>query len=173
MKRNHAVVAAAVLSVFFLAAFPKRLGGQAENSQAQAVESPSLANERDIEGRKKALLTEAADLEQITKLLTGTEFSAAMQLDEKLGQGIMELDATLWFLGIYDSMQCEADRDVAKTALKNRLAFYSHMLDLAADQAAGQLAFTRLPATAQAGARIRDDLRAAKSKLDAIAASLK
>jgi len=85
----------------------------------------------------------------------------------------VELDATGAFLAVYDKMQCEPDRAIAKAALKYRLAFYSKLLGIHADGITGYLTLTKLPATAQAGFRLRDDLRAAKSKLDAIAASLK
>jgi hypothetical protein len=148
--------------------------GQTRDSQVPTANSPSPSEviERDIAARKQALLNESNDLEEMAKSLNGSEFQAALQLDEKAGQGVMELDATIWFLRVYDNMQCEADREVARVALKNRLGFYSHLLGLEADQAAGSLAFVRLPATAQAGARIKDDLRAAKRKLDEIAASL-
>jgi hypothetical protein len=172
MKRNHAVVATIALGGVLLGAFPKRLGGQAGDLQTQTQTSPSLTNEHDIAARKEALLSDASDLDAMGKSLNGTELSAVLQLDQNAGQGVMELDATLWFLAIYDNMQCGPDREVAKEALKNRLGFYSHLLGLQADQAAGNLAFAKLPATAQAGARIKDQLRAAKAKLYEIAASL-
>lgn len=47
------------------------------------------------------------------------------------------------------------------------------MLGLEADQVAGHLPFMKLPATVQSSVRVKDDLRAAKNKLDEIAASLK
>ena len=108
----------------------------------------------------------------MAKSLDGAEFSTAMSLDNKASQGVMELDATYWFVDVYEHMQSEQDRAVAKAVLKYRLSFYSYLLGLEADQTAGYLAFAQLPATAQAGARIKDDLRAAKAKLDEIAASL-
>jgi hypothetical protein len=169
MKRNRAAFGAIFLGVILLAGFPKRLGGQAGNAQSQ---DSSLLSERDVAARKAALMNDTTDLEAMARSLNGTEFSTALEIDSKGQQGIMELDAALWFLGIYDSMQCEPDREVAKAALKNRLGFYSHMLGLEADQAAGNLALARLPATAQTGARVKDDLRTAKSKLDEIADSL-
>ena len=146
---------------------------QAQITQSQMAESAASDNERDIAARKKALLSESSDLGEMEKTLRGTEFDAALSLDQKASQGAMELDAAFWFLAVYDRMQCDADREVAKVALKNRLGFYSYVLGLEADQAAAQLAFARLPATAQAGERIKDALRAAKNKLDEIAASLK
>jgi hypothetical protein len=159
------------LVTLLLGAFPPLGGGQAEKAQPQTSQPP-VDYERDIASRKKTLLGEASDLDEMAKSLQGTELNAVLRVDEKAGHGVMELDATLWFLNVYDNMQCEADREVAKATLKNRLAFYSHLLDIEADQVAGNLAFATLPATAQAGQRIKDDLRAAKNKLDEIAASL-
>lgn len=146
---------------------------QAQITQSQAAESAAADNERDIAARKEALLSDSSDLGEMEKSLKGTEFDTAFSLDRKASQGVMELDAVVWFLAVYDHMQCDSDREVAKVALKNRLGFYSYLLGLEADQAAGQLAFARLPATSQAGVQIKDELRAAKNKLDEIAASLK
>ena len=126
--------------------------------------------------RKKALLNDSTDLEAVAKSVqnqASLEFNIAMELDGKAGSSIEELDATLWFLAVYDHMQCEPDRDVAKQALVNRLGLYAHLLEIRADQAAGNIALARLPATVQMGTRIKDDVRAAKATLDNIAATLK
>jgi hypothetical protein len=173
MNRKHASIVVAILGGVLLGAFPKQLGGQAGGTQAQAQDSLLLPNERDLAARKKALENDSTDLEGMAKSLTGAEFDAALSIDQKTGQGTMEVDAALWFLGIYDNMQCDADRDIAKAALKNRLGFYSYLLGLEADQVAGHLPYMRLPATVQASVRAKDDLRAAKDKLDEIAALLK
>jgi hypothetical protein len=167
LHRVGFVVLGAVLSV----AFPPLGVGQAEKAQPQTSQPP-VDYERDIASRKKTLLSESSDLDEIAKSLRPLDSEAALRISRKATDGVMELDATLWFLNVYDNMQCEADREVAKATLKNRLAFYSHLLDIEADQVAGNLAFATLPATAQAGQRIKDDLRAAKNKLDEIAASL-
>jgi hypothetical protein len=155
-----------------LTAFPKRLGGQAESPQTPATGPAVLPSGSGLEARKKALQNDSTDLEAITKSLSGAEFNAALSIDQKASLGTMEVDAALWFVGIYDNMQCEADRHVAKVALKNRLGFYSYLLGIEADQVSGHLAYMRLPATVQASVRIKDNLRAAKSKIDEIAASL-
>jgi len=173
MTRHHVVVVLAILGAVLLAMFPKPLGGQAGGTQSQALDSPLLPNERDLAARKKALETDSTDLEQMAKSLRGAEFDAALSIDQKAGQGTMEVDAALWFLGIYDNMQCAADREVAEAALENRLGFYSYLLGIEADQVAGHLPYMKLPATVQASVRVRDDLRAAKSKMDEIAASVK
>jgi len=157
-------VAVAILGLFLMAPVPTRLG--------QDVESRSQTDLRDLTDKKKALMNDLTDFETMAKSLQGTEFDTVMQFDQKAEQAVMHLDATIWFLAVYDKMQCEPDRAVAKAALKNRLGFYSHLLDILAEQTTGYLVFAKLPATAQAGSRTRDELRAAKNKLDAIASSL-
>ena len=130
------------------------------------------AMEADIGTRKKNLTAESQDLESIAKSLRGFDADNAMAMDQRAGDGVAYLDATYWFVGIYDRMQCDEDKNVAKIVLQNRLEFYAHVLDLAVDQTNGFLGLTRVPAVAQQGQRIRDELRSAKLKLDEIAASL-
>jgi hypothetical protein len=173
MKRNQIVAVTTVLGAVLLVAFPKRLGGQAGGTQSQASSPVTSPNERDVAAMKQALINDATDLEGMAKSLGGTELSSVLAIDEKAHEGVMEMDASLWFLSIYDSMQCDKDREIAKTALKNRLGFYSYVLGIEADSAAGPLPFMSLPATVQSSVRVKDDLRAAKNKLDEIAGSLK
>jgi hypothetical protein len=169
MKRTHAVLTAVILGAVLFAALPKRLGGQAGDSPQN---SASFPDERDLAAKKKTLLSESTDLEEMGKSLKGPDFDTALHVDQKAQQGIMELDSALWLLGIYDNMQCAPDREIAKAALKNRLAFYSYLLGLEADQVAGDLAFANSPAAAQTGMRVKDELRAAKGKLDEIVSSV-
>jgi hypothetical protein len=170
MKRIHVVFAAVILGAVLLVALPKRLGGQVGESQLQ--NPASFPDERDLAAKKKTLLSESTDLEEMAKSLKGPDFDTALQVDDKAQQGVMELDAAIWFLGVYDNMQCAPDREISKAALKNRLGLYSHLLGLEADQVAGHLAFANSPATVQTGLRVKDELRGAKSKLDEITASL-
>ena len=164
--------AALVLCTVVLLVFPHPLSGQGSEAHAQAPSSP-LQNAHDIEVLKKALLTDSSDLEEVAHFLKGTELEMVLQINEKASQGAMELDAAIWFVTIYDSMECEPDRQVAKTALSNRLGFYSQMLGLQADQAVGDSAFTKVPTIALSTERVKNDLRAGRAKLEEIAASLK
>ena len=130
------------------------------------------AVEVDLGTRKKSLITESEDLESIAKSFRGFDADNALAIDRSAEVGVANLDATYWFVAMYNRMQCDEDRNVAKIVLQNRLGFYAHLLDLAVDQTNGYLALTRVPAVAQQGLRIRDELRDAKVKLDEIAASL-
>ena len=131
------------------------------------------AVEADLGTRKQALITESGDLESIEKSLRGYDVDNALTIDQRATYGVMYLDASFWFLGEYDRMQCDEDKKLAKVVLQNRLEFYAHMLDMAVNDTDGFLGLTRVPAVAQQGAKIRDELRAAKLKLDEIDASLK
>ena len=96
-----------------------------------------------------------------------------LQIGDAASTGTVLIADAIWFLGVYEKMQCEPDRFAAKGALKNRLAFYSKALGGEADVIVNSLAVEKSPAMTQAGFRIRDDLRAAKDKMDSLNASLK
>ena len=70
-------------------------------------------------------------------------------------------------------MKCNRDRTLLKPLLEDRLRLYSRLLDLDAEKAAIPLGLAKQPATTKSALQLRDDLKAAKNKLDAIAASLK
>ena len=140
----HAVFAAVTLGAVLFVALPKRIGGQA-NSLPQNY--ASFPDERDLVAKKKTLLSESTDLQEMAKSLKSPDLDAALEVDTKAQHGFMELDAALWFLDIYNNMQCAPDREIAKTALKHRLGFYSYLLGLEADQVAGHLAFANSDST--------------------------
>lgn len=171
MHRN--VFVTLVVTVLCFSPWTTQLCGQANSPVPKPEVSPFDAMQHDIAARKAALLTEENDLQAMANSLSGTDLSTVLSVDQKAGQGVMELDATLWFAGIYQNMQCDADRNVAKIALKNRLGFYAHLLDVEAEQISQHLVFTRLPAVAQSGQRIKEDLRAAKATLEEMDAFLK
>ncbi|MGA2851914.1 MAG: hypothetical protein ABSE46_23170 [Terracidiphilus sp.] len=127
----------------------------------------------DLDTRKKNLIAQSDDMASIAKSLNGFDFNNAMSISDHAQHGMIYLDAVYWFVGTYDKMQCVEDKNVAKAVLQDRLGFYALMLDMAIDRTNGHLGLTRVPAVAQQGQRMRDELRAAKNKLDEIAASLK
>jgi len=75
-------------------------------------------------------------------------------------------------LQMYDTISCKPDRAKAKRILKGQLGYYSWLFDSEVTRTTGGLTFPKVPAAAQMGLRMKDDLRAAKDKLDAISASL-
>jgi hypothetical protein len=140
-------------------------------------DSPEIAAKKavlvDVGTRKNNLITQSDDMASIAKSLNGFDFNNAMSISDHAQHGAIYLDAVYWFVSTYDRMQCVEDKNVAKAVLQDRLGFYALMLDMAVDRTNGQLGLTRVPVVAQQGQRIRDELRAAKAKLDEIAVSLK
>ena len=168
----HKFVITIMLVVFATCCYSQDAAPKSDQQDAPEI-AAKKAVEGDLGTRKKNLLTQSGDLESIMKSLSGVDVDNALAIDERAGQGAMYLDASYWFVGTYDRMQCDEDKNIARTVLQNRLGFYAHLLDMAVDQTNGSLGLTRVPAVAQQGQRIRDELRAAKVKLDEIAASLK
>jgi hypothetical protein len=93
-------------------------------------------------------------------------------LDDVAGTAEDRLFAANNMLQMYDNISCNPDRARVKLVLKKTLDYYSWQFENEAGRVAGALTFAKVPATAQTGLRMKDDLRATKEKLQAIAASL-
>jgi hypothetical protein len=162
---------AIMLAVFASCCYP-----QDAVPKSNQQDAPEIAAKKavlvDLVARKNNLIAQSDDMASIANSLNGSEFNNAMSISDHAQHGMIYLDAVYWFVGTYDRMQCVEDKNFAKAVLQDRLGFYAHLLDIAVDQTNGHLGLTRVPAVAQQGQRIRDELRAAKVKLDEIAASL-
>lgn len=157
----------ALLAVVF-AAFPASLDGQNVNSQVSL-------DVNDLVAKRAALVNDSDDFGKMLQSLgtSSPNFWLESQIDDYANTGTVLIADAIWFLGVYEKMQCEPDRITAKGVLKNRLDFYSNALGVQATVIVNSLTYEKSPAMTQAGFRIRDDLRAAKDKMDAINASLK
>ncbi len=102
----------------------------------------------------------------------GEELEVLQFLDQAAKTAEDRLYALDAELRMYDSVSCKPDRDNLKIILKGQLEYYSWVFDSEVTRVTGGLTFIKMPAAAQTGLRMKDDLRAAKGKLDAIAASL-
>jgi hypothetical protein len=154
-----------VAGVAVFAAFPAHLDGQDSNSP----------DANDLFARRTALVNDKDDFNKMLQSLGTSSPNLMLEGDiaDAASLGTVFVEDAIWFLGVYEKMQCEPDRFAAKGALKNRLAFYSKALGGAAEVVVNSLSFERSPAMTQTGFRIRDDLRAAKDKMDSLNASLK
>jgi hypothetical protein len=148
-------------------ASPTHLDGQDANSQFPDV--------NDLLARRAALASDGDDFSKMIQSLgtSSPTFWSESDILNYANTGTEMTGSAIWFLRLYESMQCEPDRITAKGALKNRLGFYSHVLEVEAGLIPDRLAYEKSPAMTQAGFRIRDDLRAARDKMDEISASLK
>jgi hypothetical protein len=168
----HKFAVAIMLALFAACSYSQDAAPKADQQDTPEM-AAKKAVERDLNMLKGNLITQSQDLESITESLRGVDADNAMLIDQRAGQGVTYLDATYWYLVLYDRMQCGEDKDLAKFVLRDRLSFYAHLLDMIVDQTNRYLELARVPAVAQQGQQIRDELRNAKVKLDEIAASLK
>jgi hypothetical protein len=162
------LIALLLAGVVIFVASPTHLDGQDANSRF----SPDV---NDLLAKRAALASDGDDYNKILQSLGTSSPNFGLETDilNYANTGTEMTEDALWFLELYQSMQCEPDRIAAKGALKNRLDFYSHVLGLEGGLIPNDLAYEKSLAMTQAGFRIRDDLRAAKDKMDAINASLK
>jgi hypothetical protein len=105
--------------------------------------------------------------------LVGTpDADNASSLVSTIQLAMTETAGASWLIEPYNKITCDQDRQMMKGVLQERLAFYSHILDLHIDALSKLLALTRLPAVSQIAIRAQDRVRSAKrdmrSVLDAI-----
>ncbi len=108
--------------------------------------------------------------------MTSPDSQALQMLNEAASNAASELRAAIDLLAVYDNMQCDPDRAMLKPLLEDRLRLYSRLLGFDAEKAAlplGPPSVIKVPATSKKALKLRDDLTAAKNKLDEITASLK
>ena len=110
-----------------LAAFAACSYSQDAAPKADQQETPEMAAnkavERDLDTRKNNLIVQTDDPDSIAESLNGVDFENAITIGGHAQQGVMYLDATTWFVRIYDRMRCDEDKNSAKAVLQNRLAF--------------------------------------------------
>ncbi len=168
--RGASLLVLAVLGSALLAAFPARLGGQEENLLPK-----SDPNVRALYAAQYALRTSDDNLLDPLKLgeLTSPDAAKLQLLRDTASNGADYLRAVADLLSVYDNLECDTDRAIVKPLLEDRLRLHSRLLGLDAERAAIPLGNANLPATTKRALKLRDDLVAAKNKLDAIAVSLK
>ncbi|HVB98101.1 MAG TPA: hypothetical protein VNJ12_02055 [Candidatus Dormibacteraeota bacterium] len=164
--RGSSLFALAVLGAVLLAA---PLGGQ--NVELKSESDPNLGA---IIAARNALQGYGTSPFNFPDRLTSPDSAALQALDQAANSGAIYLRATADLLGVYDNMQCARDRATMKPLLEDRLRLYSRLLDLDAQSASIPLTtpgFVKLGSTTKLALQLRDDLLAAKNRLDTVAAS--
>lgn len=142
------------------------LSGQAANLRSQS--SP-----HDLNAQMKVFESYSKDFRAMQQPSHGEELEVLLFLDQVATIAEERLYAANAALHMYDGISCNPDRLKAKGILKEQLEYYSWAFDSEVTRTTGSLTFVKVPAAAQAGLRMKDDLRATKEKLDSIAASLR
>ena len=160
----------AVLVTALLATVPGRLSGQEQNLLPKS--DPDV---RALYAAKGALRSSGLNPFDPFKLgrLNSPDSQKLELLDETASSAADYLGSIADLLAVYKNLECEADRAIMKPLLEDRLRLYSGLLDISAETAAIPLGSANQQATTEKALKLRDDLLAAKNKLDSITASLK
>jgi hypothetical protein len=103
---------------------------------------------------------------------SGPEFEATDYLQTSSSLAFERVLALNFTFRVYRSISCTADRTQAKNILRQQLLDTAIKFENDGDRIAQMLSFTEVPATAQLGLKLKDDMLATSNKLDKIAISL-
>jgi hypothetical protein len=103
---------------------------------------------------------------------SGPEFGATDYLQTTSSLAFERLLALNFTLRVYRSISCRADRKQAKDVLRQQLFDTANKFENDGDRIAQILTFIEVPATAQLGLKLKDDMQATKDRLDKIATLL-
>lgn len=168
-SRVRRVLQLALLIAFIVNAFLVHVGGQ---EYPLPKMSPEL---RALTDASSALLMSSMSAWDPAKIDQHSSPDAMKleTLDQAATSASGDLRAIADLLSVYENLQSETDRTTVKPLLDDRLRLYSRLLGFEAEKAALPLGSANQPATTKRALKLRDDILAAKAKLDSIAASLK
>jgi hypothetical protein len=159
--KNASKIALVVLAInALLSSFPIPLRGE-----------PG-PNDHDLSAQVKVFENYFTDFHEMEGPLHGEDLEEADFLEQTAFDIQERLYASNAMLRMYDNISCKADRAKVKTILKAQLDYSSWRLNEAITRTSGSLSFIKIPALATEGLRMKDDLRAAKDKMDNLSASL-
>src|SRR5580700_12825 len=169
MKPDHGVrstlLVVVAVGIALSTMFPRQLEGQRSTSG-------SKPNPHDLTKLEQSFSNYSKDFREMLKATQGEGFEIVNDLDHTATTAEDRLGAAGAMLKMYDNISCNSDRAMVKPILKRELAMYSWLFDQETGRTAGALTFVKVPAAAQMGLQMKDELRDAKEKLTAIAASL-
>jgi hypothetical protein len=83
-----------------------------------------------------------------------------------------ELRASIDLYSVYENLKCESDKTIVKPLLEDRLRMYARLLDIEAEKAAVPIGVAKQQSTTKQALQLRDDIKLAKNKIDALITSL-
>jgi hypothetical protein len=123
---------------------------------------------------QKDLQTYGLDPISMASQLPGSPDADSSQMLSDAAHGsASELRAITDLLAIYENLKCDADRALLRPLLSDRLHLYSRLIDLDAERAAVPLGLNQPPTITKKALELRDELKAAEGRLNAVAVSLK
>jgi hypothetical protein len=123
------------------------------------------------EGNDRARSPET-DFHAAAQGASGPEFGATDYLQTTSSLAFERLLALNFTLRVFRSISCRADRKQAKDVLRQQLFDTASKFENDGDRITQILTFIEVPATAQLGLKLKDDMQATKDRLDKIATLL-
>ena len=99
-------------------------------------------------------------------------FKLLMYLSNTARSLVERLTADQAIISMYDAIQCTEDRARTRPYVSGHFSFDSKVVDFDLADANNAIAHIQIPGAAQMALQMKNDLRAAKEKLDTIATSL-
>lgn len=160
MKSNLAGIFVLAVGVLLAGSIPPRADGQARpvphDLSGQVTEFKNHI--KDIRAMENANPVDREVLQDLEH--------SALTAEERLYAANTALE-------MYYSISSQADRANARQIVKEKfLDYYSWAFDQEVTRTTGELTFLKGPAAAALGLHVKDDMRTAKDKLDAIATAL-
>jgi hypothetical protein len=138
----------------------------------EMADSQVAVGKHDLGGAINAFSNYTHDFQAATKTVKGEEVLTTSFL-ENVSVIIEErLTSLKYTLQIYDTISSKTDRDKVRSLVKEQLALNTYLINYDTERVGGMLSFVKVPAIAQTGLKMKDDMRAAKAKLDSIIDSL-
>jgi hypothetical protein len=130
------------------------------------------ASTRDLGAELDAYSRYVDDFHAAEQGVRGPEFEATDFLQTTSSLAFERVLALNFTFRVYRSISCTADRKQAKDILRQQLLDTASKFENDGDRIAQMLTFIEVPATAQLGLKLKDDMLATSDKLDKIAISL-
>ena len=133
----------------------------------------SKSDQNDLDGLVKTLSNYSDDLQAMMKSVSGAELDELATIQENAASDSNMLYLATRELRILDSVNCSTDRVKVARMIADDLGFYIFHFNSQATRFTSLLPILKSPAIAETGIKLRDTLRTAKDKLEAIKTTLR
>jgi len=148
------------------------LGSTFAQTSTRTPNSAESISPHDLTGLANKFSDYGTDFNSMQKAAQGAKIEVLGNLGEAALSASKDLTALNTELAMYDAISCSIDRLKVKRILTVSLTYYIESLESAIILVNETLTLVKSPAGAQTGIQMKNDMRGAKQKLEAILASL-